>query len=477
MRPIQIIAAALFFTALSLASLSGCGLFAKEDPRPNIVLIIIDTLRKDHVSCYGYERKTTPFIDSLAQGGLVFENAVSQAPWTFPSTASISTSKYPSQLMMASMEYESGPGETAYAKALSHKAVTLADVLGQRGYRTMIVSANLHISGRFGMFQGFDEVSYESVDAAALADKAAALIEEAPENAAGEGAGPFFMHLHFNDVHAPNDPPPPYDSLYPTLDGAPHGDRHAGWDFVDAEGLDTLRFREYKSHKTALYDGSITFVDSQIERFAGFLKQKGLYENTVIVIASDHGEELWDHALFEKEHAMGYKDTFGIKHGHTLFRELIDVPLVFHGKDVPAGRITAQVNNIDIMPTLLGLAGINEKQAGTDMLGLDLAGLLRKGELKSMRAYSEFGGNLTTLCSLQDDSYKYFRYHNKEFLFDKKLDPLESMDISKENPRIMDGMRGMLERIQGSLKPVGAGRDVVLDKVSLEELRALGYIQ
>ena len=214
-----------------LLSLAGCG--QALPPKPDIYLIVIDSLRKDHVGAYGYERDTTPRMDTLSQAGLLFENAIAQSSWTLPSMASLMTSLHPPII----------PAGTPVA--LDPSALTLAEILRESGYDTVSITTNPYNVEPVNLMQGFDRRRLR------IAAPASWVVDRMLEYLAGrsreKNARPLFAYLHFMDVHDPIAPPPPYDGLFP-------GDRvETG---VAAE----------KARITALYDGALRFIDSEIGR-------------------------------------------------------------------------------------------------------------------------------------------------------------------------------------------------------------------
>jgi arylsulfatase A-like enzyme len=444
-----------------------------EETKPNIVFMLVDALRKDHLGCYGYARKTTPFIDELAKNGLLFENAIAQAPWTSSSVASIFTGKYPSQIGVGAIEDSSGMRNLDHSlpSVLRKKTLTLAEVLKKAGYKTHAIGTNPYIVDKFRMLQGYRKKTYRhNAQANEIMDIA---IDTIAKHTAGSQS-PFFVYLHLMDLHTPVDPPPPFDTFFPTLDSAPHKMEHKEWEIFNEQEIDSEKFKIYKSHKLALYDGSLNYLDFQIGRFVSYLKEAGLTDNTIIVIASDHGEEFWDHAHFEMNNFHDPRNIYGIGHGHTVFKELLDVPLIIFGNDIPLGKVKQQVRNIDIAPTLLGLAGLSS--ADDNMEGIDLIGKLKHNELKDMIAFSEDIAYGYEQKSLQNRDHKYIRYQNRELLFDKTNDPNEMIDISGDKPVILQQFREFLDDM---LKQFEHKERVTvkLDEETKKRLRSLGYLK
>jgi arylsulfatase A-like enzyme len=293
------------------------------------------------------------------------------------------------------------------------------------------------------------------------------------------GAGrPFFLYLHFMDTHEPLDPPAPFDSKYPVTDGKPHAKEHRAWSFTKLGDHTKPGFESFRDHKLALYDGAITFVDSQIRRLVDALEARGVLENSVIVIASDHGEEFWDHPEFAVKFEGHTMKGGGGAHGHSMFGELLDVPLIFFGRGVPQGRVDRQVRNLDILPTILGLAGIRDRSLQIE--GVDLFSQGERTAESDLLSFSEDISYGYEVKALSDGRFKYMRYtghpQSLEFLFDRSVDPDEMQDVAGANPRVLGSLRATTEQMMEA-NGRGTGEPVSLDADDIEELRALGYIE
>ncbi len=300
--------------------------------RPNVLLVTLDSVRADRVGTAG-GRARTPSLDRLATEGTRFANAYAQLPQTTPSHAALFTGQYPS----------SNGVRIAHHDALADGAVTLAGSLARAGYRT--AGFYSWAGPPNGFDQGFQ--TYRLVGELDAADGRADATTDAAlawlDAASGDRAAPFFLWVHYRDPHYPYEPPAPYDALYaPKCDGCVDGSLrtlnrlHEGWRPSPAE-LDRI---------LAAYDGEITFTDSQVGRLLGRLDALGLAENTVVVVTADHGEAFGEHG-----------EWF---HGLTAYQPTVHVPLIARWPGVlPAGALVdpaAQV--IDIMPTILDLAGV-----------------------------------------------------------------------------------------------------------------------
>lgn len=320
---------------LLLAALLSCG---GEDKPLNVVVVGIDTLRPDHLTCYGYERATSPNIDEFASGGVLFENAISQAPWTAPSFATVFSSLYPSQ-----------HGSMGVRNKVRSSVPLLATMLKEYGYATGAIINAPALKPEFGLSRGFD--FYDMTP---------------PEGRIGDGTtrdalnwiddnrdGPFLLFVHYFDPHIPYAPPPGYDDLFnPGYEGRIKNP-------FNLEGFSLVRPKLFEELKVLtaedwaevidLYDGEIVYVDSAFGDLVRGIEERGLRDNTVIIMLSDHGEEFFEHGGFE--------------HGHSLYDELIRVPLVISmpGKVNEGLRVRNQVRLLDVTPTVFDLIGLDQE--------------------------------------------------------------------------------------------------------------------
>lgn len=315
-----------------VALLVSCG----TGDRPlNVIVVGIDTLRPDHLGCYGYQRETSPNIDEFAAAGVLFENTASQAPWTAPSFATIFTSLYPSQ-----------HGSMDVSSRIRESVPTLATMLKERGYATGAVINAPALKPEFGLSRDFDFYDMTPLGGRrgdGTTRDALAWIDEVR----GE---PFFMFVHYFDPHIPYGPPPGYDDLF-----------HKGYEGriknpFDIDEFSRAREKLFEEMKVLtpddwaeiidLYDGEIVYVDQAFGALIRGLEERGLTDDTVIILLSDHGEEFFEHGGFE--------------HGHTLFDELIRVPLIVSlpGKVKEGARVRNQVRLLDVTPTVFDLLGL-----------------------------------------------------------------------------------------------------------------------
>ena len=279
-------------------------------PRANVVLISIDTLRADRLGCYGYARDTSPVIDALAAEGLRFSEAVSVTSWTLPAHATLLTGLYPAE-----------HGLVTDRIRLPESPPTLATILSEAGYHTAGIVSHVYLGSRWGFdrgFAAFDETlgagSPHSVVAERVVDKALKALGAWREE---HGGKPLFLWLHIFDPHWAYVPPKPYDSLFdPDYEGGVDGGYASLRPHIRAlrrpgESAPALADRDL-AHLEALYDGEVRYVDDQLGRFFTALRDAGLWEETLVAVVSDHGEEFMEHGSLEG-------------HQWTLFDEVVMV--------------------------------------------------------------------------------------------------------------------------------------------------------
>ncbi len=380
--------------------------------RPNIVLISVDTLRPDRLSCYGHARSTSPNMDRLAREGTLFENVVSSTSWTLPAHSSMFTGL---------VDSVHGVLETDTRLGDSHN--TLAERLASAGYETVGIFSGPLLHPVFGLSQGFESyidctgLSGQTMSALRAGDKvdnevvrqasATTITNPTVSNATRDwlqqnSKKPFFMFIHMWDVHYLYIPPPPYDELY---DRDYRGAMDGRLFFTG--GLDPGMPEADLQHVLALYDGEIAWTDLFVGHILAELKRRGLDESTVVMLLSDHGEEFYEHGL--RGHRLA------------LFEESIRIPLVVRWPGrVPAGRqLENQVAMVDIMPTLLDMAGI---AAGDEVMGRSLVPLF---EGKSL---PEGPAAVCELYSL-DNKLRSFRRNERKMIVNEAVNRQLFIDL------------------------------------------------
>jgi arylsulfatase A-like enzyme len=439
------------------AGSSGLSCADASAPAPRaILLIVLDTLRADRLGSYGGERPTSPELDAWARSGRVYERALAPSPWTLPSFASLFTGELPSR--HGAGVFEPKDGERALA-ALDPALPTLAEQLSRAGYATTAIVNNPYLDPTFGLARGFGHYDHVSGDnirvrrADLMVDVALAWID-------ARGETPFFMVLHLFDVHMNYDPPPAvrgrFTRDHPSRLHLPVADFRAirsGRVPLDAAEISFI---------SAAYDEEILFVDGQLGRLRRGLDERGLLNDLLIVLTSDHGEELFDHDGFE--------------HGHAMWQELLHVPLVFWGPGVRAGRESGPVSLVDLYPTLLEAVGIQtpERSAGRSLW----SNLLRGDSLPARTLHAEsvlFGPERKVALRWP---YKLVRdvKNPRHRLFDLQDDPGERAGIGKRRRDVARELNTTLRALE-SVAPPSPRRRAQLNSETRENLRALGYVE
>jgi arylsulfatase A-like enzyme len=336
----------LRYVSLSLVVLTagfvGCRLPGSGPAGTNILLISIDTLRPDHLGCYGYYRNTSPAIDSLAAAGVRWEHCQAQSPWTLPSHATMWTG------LSAAAHKTSWYDDAMHM--VDPSLPTIATVLHDEGYRNIAFTNVWYLNGNYGFDREFDHFDWHrngNGRAGITMEKVARYMEDNIGN-----PDPFFMVVHLYDVHAPYAPPQPYDTLFTSEGVGP--DSVVYWE-VTPEGI--LLNRDDLDRLVGLYDGEIRWVDDQLSFLFSEMRRLDLADKTVVFLTSDHGEEFLEHG--------------GWGHGHTLYQELLHVPMIVSGPGVPAGTVDSTLVGLyDIFPTVTGMLGYDtpESVEGSNML-------------------------------------------------------------------------------------------------------------
>lgn len=335
-------ARALARAALLVLLASACAPDPRDAPRPHVIVWLMDTLRADHLSCYGYARPTSPRLDALAAGGVLFEQAHVHSNWTQPSVASLLSARYP--LAHAA----------DFSTRIPEDAELAAEWFGRHGYETAGFTTTVAVARRFGFAQGFETYGEldalrpmrererragADYDAERLVDAATAWLDRRPPD-----ARPFFLYLHGVDTHEPYEPHPGYPAFGARYDGPLDGSVQVQARIKRGEIVPTP---EDVQHLVDLYDGEIAYADAQLGRLVDALETRGLLEDVLLVVLSDHGQEFFE------------RGETGHGHGN-LLGELTHVPLVMHWpRGLPAGvRVPGLVRGIDVVPTLLALCGL-----------------------------------------------------------------------------------------------------------------------
>ncbi|HEY8154649.1 MAG TPA: sulfatase-like hydrolase/transferase [Myxococcota bacterium] len=421
---------------------------SRKEQRPNVVLIVVDTLRRDRLGTYGNRRNTSPNLDALAKTSVQYDDWFSPSSWTTPAVASLLTSLYPTRLQIGSE-----------ASKLQEQFITLPEILRAHGYRTGAVISNTFLTARWGFAQGFesfdDNLAAEdkrSITSPSVTDKAAAFLK-LPDGR------PFFLYLHYFDPHAdymghPDSPEPStyHGALEPGI--GPLALRElAGQGRL---GPEDLRFA------TDLYDGEVAFTDRSLAGVLESLHSEGVFDDTLIVFTSDHGEEFLDHG------------NFG--HARTLFDELIRVPMIIKFPRQTEGAVSTQLaGHVDLLPTILEILKIDvdHEISGVSVLpkerSVDDSRTIFSETNRGQRVRAVIWKNFKLIYDMKSDGHR---------LFDLLRDPKETRDVQRDHQatatRLRDELRGWMRQEEAN---AAAPASVEMTEDEKARLRSLGYLR
>jgi len=414
---------------------------------PNVIFIVVDTLRADHLSCYGYERNTTPNIDKLSQDSLFFENAISQAPWTTPSIASMFTSQFPSLL-----------GIEKNAAGIEDRFLTIAEIFKDNNYLTHGIISHAFLSSVLNFSQGFDAYDEDNVKGENYVSSPS-ITEKAIEFVNKNKKKRFFLFLHYFDPHFNYVLHDDYD-YYPDYEGPVHSGQNIKKLLELAPDMSENDIEYVK----ALYDSEISFTDYHIGRFLNRLEKLNLYDKSLIVFTSDHGEEFLD------------RRNGHIGHTKTLYQEMIHVPLMIKIPNSKESKtIGDYVGLIDLMPTMVKYSRL-EMPKNYERLG----SIINTNEVIKRMILSETKreANLESII-LRGWKLLHDRNDNEFKVFDLKQDPLENISESIGKSERFVRMRNQLKRWNRYVKSKRTkkpkkGKDFTQEQ--RRHLRSLGYI-
>ncbi len=426
---------------LGIISFAGCSkkkISEIDTSKLNVVVILVDTLRSDHLPFYGYHKDTAPFLTTLANKSIVFDNAFSASSYTGPATASVFTSLYPSQHGVITGHFANlrlqKKDQTVTFDKISDDAVTLGEEMTSAGFKSFGLADNLNISKEMGFSQGFSKFETYRYETATKMNKT--LKEWKSEI---EGSGRYFLYLHYMDPHEP------YHKRDPWYQDAP----------------------DEKQKEINAYDSEISFVDSHIkEMFELYNWDK----NSIVIFLADHGEEFWDHG--------------GFGHGKTLYREVIEVPFFIYVPGITPGRISSHVTTMDILPTLSALLKFQAKDYWE---GHNLLPVIESNSQADRSLFSELLRRpehpRPELRSVVTPDWHYISKKPKggelhHELYNARTDVREKINEAKNRSQIVT-------ELANRTMNVSKGKVVFKDNVveqplsveGLEELKTLGYAE
>lgn len=390
----------------------------------NVVVVTIDTLRPDHLHCYGYSKIETPAIDALAARGALFENAVAQTPLTPPSHASIFTGQYPPA---------HGVRNTG-GFILQSSARPLARILHEQGWDTAAFVSSAVLKKTFGFNNGFDVYDDQMPKPVKGADtredperRGADTVDRALHWLTQQSGKPYFLWVHLYDPHLPYDPPVPFKQKY----------------------------------SNAPYDGEIAYADQQLGRLFDAVQQKSPSGQTIVAVLSDHGESLGEHGEYT--------------HGIFLYDSTLRIVFVMAGPGIPAGlRVKQQARSVDFLPTVLATLGA---APAANVQGVNLAPFFSGSTAGTDISYEEtlypkLSMNWAELRAIRTNRWKYVRAPKPE-LYDLAADPQETHNLVRDHPEQVQKFEAQLNHIAPASEKVETN---LVDQRLTEQLRSLGYL-
>lgn len=471
--------------AAGLASsfwLSGCGRRTRREG-PNIVFILIDTLRADRMGLHGYYRDTTPNINAIAGEGVVFERAIAQSPWTQPSISSLFCSRYPSVHKVLSITRAQAMrwGKAEKMPVFGESFTTLAEVMRDNGYETAAFIANFLMSGYYGFAQGFDhyfdmpwrKVKFNEVAGDVINGEALAWLRRRKSDK------PFFLYLHYMDVHGPYYARPEFhEPLFDQVEQMPNkrklsdSQKKALGYLTTKQAAPILKkykdLSDYLEFWSAFYDAGVREEDQLIAGLITGLKGMGLWNDSYVIITADHGEELQEHGYWS--------------HGNTVYHTELHVPLILHWPGVlPAGeRIKDTIRLIDIMPTMLDQLHL---PAVADMQGRSFKDIIAEHPpAQPVPAFSEAVERPPQKKSLSLGDWKIIATPGRKALelYNVSNDPLEQNNLyAQESTRARELFQLLRKQVTLNQK-LGSkvkAQEKLITPEEYERLKSLGYVK
>jgi arylsulfatase A-like enzyme len=480
---------------LALLLAPGCGEAPAAPPRrPDVVLVVVDTLRADRMSCYGYARPTTPVLDRLAERGAIFLDNTAQWPWTLPSMVTIFQGRY----------------LTNYRDRLDEALPSLAELFQAAGYRTVGLVANCAVDADQGFTRGFDHYDVNECwedeerrverirDVHELRERMREPVRAALEPGPDGERPPLFLYLHAYDPHSPYRAHGELDAVLPE-EGATPVEPEGWWEReLAARGPAPPAGREdwgpelrQLASMRARYDQEVRWFDAALGDILADLDALGISGDAVYALAADHGEGLWEHLTADSDAALrsaAPSKFFYQLHGGNGYQQVMATPLLLWGGGVPPARVEAPVENVDLLPTLLELADLAPPE-GLD--GRSLVPLMRGETPDDWRELVFCYGSHNVSVRHAPSGWKLILPHGPRSealgrvpeLYDLDADPLERRDLAAENPEVVAWLAAevgaWMERhptastMRGRMSELNAEARTKL----AEKLRALGYTE
>lgn len=430
---------------------------------PNFLLIAIDDLRADHLGIYNYVKKTSPFIDTFARQGIIFEKAITQAPYSLPSYMSSFTSLYPSVHGMVHWSSD----EFSFEPTLDDKINLFPHILRENGYSTAAFTGGGYLAGEYGFYEGFQLYYEDPVYSEDKVDKTKSTFEKAGKWLKENKGNKFFLFFHTYEVHS-------------------YRDSLSVQNYFLREGLRNkkeLSEKEKIEKDISLYDSKILISDGYVKKLINMLEKLGILNNTMVIIMSDHGEELYD------------KTNIFSKHGDSLYYYVLRIPLIIVYKDKikKSRKVSELVRLIDIAPTILNYANIKIPK---DFQGVSIKSYIEGNKLgEDLIAFSEGVLSGPERKSVIKDKFHYIFIPNKtdkdlegnpfnskiRELYNIEEDPYEKDNIILKQPELTVFFQNLIDDFMNEPNIVDKSliekNKTRLSSETIKKLRALGYIK
>ena len=438
----------------SLINKSGIEFQTSGSSPKHILFIVVDCLRRDHVSLYGYKRKTTPFLDRFAEESLIFRDAITPSSWTYPSVSSILSGLYPHHHGGVYCTDPRDLNSRQMPQKINDEVLLLPQILRYGGFSTYL-GTNV-ITAAFPFIGDFQTVSLPPIG------KTKKLVENYLRWQKSQ-KGRSFAYVQIGDPHQPLHAPEPYRSEFGPIPDIP---KLEDWDYLENATEGDSDFERYRENRIKLYDAAIRHADAQIEYITEHLNSMGILDQTLIVITADHGEEMWEHLDLERKHFYDPRPAYGTGHGHHFWQEVIAVPLIIRGPNIAAGEVEHRVSLVDIMPTILENVNVKNRNA----IHLDGISLLNEKTPERIILSEEvcFGYNKVAVLK---EKYKLYRSEgdNVQWLFDLESDPAEQrcLNLPETEKELAASLPDLKREKHESIH---------VDEEVMNRLRSLGYI-
>jgi len=436
---------------LSVGGLAAC----RPEPLapPNIVLIVVDCLRSDHVGAYGYERLTTRNLDALAGEGTLFRRAYAQSHWTRPSLPTILTGLYPTEHGLLDVERDADG--RVLGPSLALEATTIAEELQAAGYDTAMIGEQFQLSATFNLNQGFDYYRNRGGKASQISRHFTRWLD------GRDSPGRFFTYLHYLDIHWPYCPPERFRGRFDS--GESSIDTCGDWRKLRTDirsGARVLTPSEAKRLE-ARYDEELAATDNLIRHVFEDLRERELWDDTLVLVTSDHGEEFYERGF--------------IGHQGGLVDALLSVPLIVKPPAGWRGEPSAEVDTIvelrSIAPTLREAAGLAPGRGGPSLVPFLLG-----EEVDDPPSYAVAESAIEVNVRTATHNLIFDRETESFALYDRRSEPFEATDVAADQPEVLAAMRNHFRAWLAALQPITPETSVA-DDATVEGLKDLGYIE